>query len=295
MDGLLNKKIKALSIDGGGIRGLYTAILIAEIEKNLKIKFSDYFDVFVGVSTGSILSALLFFGFSGIEIYEIYLKNYKTIFTKNKNGTVAKYDINVLNKVISNILLLNMHKIKVNKNKKLYISSFNLSENRPEIFEVNHLTKGLNIVNAITASCAAPYYFEPFKFNLSTYIDGGVVTNNPSLVAFSKIFNKCENLSDMKILSLGTIEKNKIFKMDYKKNFNFLEIFNIVISSSSTYIDEQLKEIFKYENNNYLRLNDETANEIYLDKISESLEEKIINVDKFFLKNKEKIQKFFER
>ena len=50
--------IKILSIDGGGIRGLIPALLLAEIEKNCG-QISQLFDFFAGTSTGGILTLLL--------------------------------------------------------------------------------------------------------------------------------------------------------------------------------------------------------------------------------------------
>lgn len=56
---------KILTIDGGGIRGIIPATIIAYIEqqiqhqsKNKDARISDYFDLFSGTSTGGILAAL---------------------------------------------------------------------------------------------------------------------------------------------------------------------------------------------------------------------------------------------
>ncbi|HEY9608907.1 patatin-like phospholipase family protein, partial [Allocoleopsis sp.] len=50
-------KFKILSIDGGGIRGIVPAKILAEIEKQTKKPISSLFDLIAGTSTGGILAA----------------------------------------------------------------------------------------------------------------------------------------------------------------------------------------------------------------------------------------------
>lgn len=59
------RKIRILSIDGGGIRGIIPAVILAELEKilqeesdNKNVHLSDYFDLIAGTSTGGILTCL---------------------------------------------------------------------------------------------------------------------------------------------------------------------------------------------------------------------------------------------
>ncbi len=48
--------IKILSLDGGGIRGIITATILAEIEDRTKRPISSLFDLIAGTSTGGILA-----------------------------------------------------------------------------------------------------------------------------------------------------------------------------------------------------------------------------------------------
>ena len=45
-----------LSLDGGGIRGLIPALVLAEIKKTTNKKITDLFDIIAGTSTGGILA-----------------------------------------------------------------------------------------------------------------------------------------------------------------------------------------------------------------------------------------------
>lgn len=53
--------IKILSIDGGGVRGIISALMLGELERKLQGKkhVSDCFDVMAGTSAGGILVLLL--------------------------------------------------------------------------------------------------------------------------------------------------------------------------------------------------------------------------------------------
>jgi predicted acylesterase/phospholipase RssA len=53
-----DKPFKILSLDGGGIRGVYTATILALIEKEITggEPIADYFDTIAGTSTGGIIA-----------------------------------------------------------------------------------------------------------------------------------------------------------------------------------------------------------------------------------------------
>jgi uncharacterized protein len=52
-------KMKILSIDGGGIRGIIPALVLAEIEERTGRRVAELFDLIAGTSTGGILAAAL--------------------------------------------------------------------------------------------------------------------------------------------------------------------------------------------------------------------------------------------
>ena len=62
---------KILSIDGGGIKGVYAASLLYELESKNHIKISDYFDIIAGTSTGGIIAAALAVGISADKILNL--------------------------------------------------------------------------------------------------------------------------------------------------------------------------------------------------------------------------------
>lgn len=82
---------KILALDGGGIRGIITLEILAEIEQQLKHKLNKgddfrlghYFDYIGGTSTGAIIAAGLSIGMSVQQLLDFYLQKGKDMFDKN--------------------------------------------------------------------------------------------------------------------------------------------------------------------------------------------------------------------
>ena len=78
-----------LSLDGGGIRGVFTLEVLLKIETLLREQqynnspdfvLRDHFDFFAGTSTGAIIAALLCWGMPVGEIRDLYTKHGRDIF-----------------------------------------------------------------------------------------------------------------------------------------------------------------------------------------------------------------------
>lgn len=52
----MSKRFQILALDGGGIKGIFSAAFLAKIEEDLEIKVVDHFDLIVGTSTGGIIA-----------------------------------------------------------------------------------------------------------------------------------------------------------------------------------------------------------------------------------------------
>ena len=63
---------RILSLDGGGIRGLFTAAFLAHIEEQQKELLSEAFDLIVGTSTGGIIARALARGIRARDILAFY-------------------------------------------------------------------------------------------------------------------------------------------------------------------------------------------------------------------------------
>ena len=73
-------RFRILSLDGGGIKGAFTASVVATLEKDTGKSAAQYFDLITGTSTGGIIAIGLGLGLSAEEIVEFYRKHGPTIF-----------------------------------------------------------------------------------------------------------------------------------------------------------------------------------------------------------------------
>ena len=89
----MSAKYRILSIDGGGIRGIFPATILSHIEKMLQriyrdpsYRIADYFDFFAGTSTGGILVCLYLCSdgerptYSGDDVLGFYIERGGDIF-----------------------------------------------------------------------------------------------------------------------------------------------------------------------------------------------------------------------
>ncbi|KAF3339438.1 hypothetical protein FCM35_KLT16909 [Carex littledalei] len=102
--------VTILSIDGGGVRGLIPAAILAFLESKLQeldgedARIADYFDVISGTSTGGLVATMLAAPnkqkrplFSAKDIISFYNENIPKIFPSNRyddslEGTAASMD-----------------------------------------------------------------------------------------------------------------------------------------------------------------------------------------------------------
>lgn len=237
-------KIRILSLDGGGIRGIIPATILAYVEAELKEKtenpkarLSDYFDFITGTSTGGLLSFMYLCPdetgkskYSAIDALKVYLNEGDEIF-----------DVSLLKRIISlNGISDEKYPEKpLEKQLLKYFGDQQLSEllkpclipsydirNRKAFFftslEAQDKVYDFYLRDAARAATAAPTYFEVSKI-YSIYgaphvlIDGGVFANNPALCAYAEarkldfktLLNNSEKpikptAKDMLIVSIGT-------------------------------------------------------------------------------------------
>lgn len=254
--------IKILSIDGGGIRGLIPALLLAKIEQKTQKKIHELFDFFAGTSTGGIISLLLNRPdpVPADKIIEIYSKDgANKIFKKN-----ALTLLNYLSKGekynrtgIEGVLAENFQNYCLKDTlKPVLIPSYEM-ESRNAVFFANYddRYKDLYMKDVARATSAAPTYFEPYKIEgKGTFIDGGVAVNNPAMSAFIEVLKilRRENIEPLSkrivVVSLGTGTATSSLCYDEIKNWNPLQWINgplidTFFNGNSRTVEHQLKNL----------------------------------------------------
>jgi uncharacterized protein len=76
----MTKPFKILAIDGGGIKGLYSAKILEHLENRFNCSISDHFDLICGTSTGGLIGLALAMKIPASKISEFYEQYGKVIF-----------------------------------------------------------------------------------------------------------------------------------------------------------------------------------------------------------------------
>src|SRR6266404_3453401 len=74
---------RILSLDGGGIRGVFPAAFLAKLQENLEHPIASYFDLIAGTSTGGIIALGLGVGLSAGDILRLYEEQGPAIFDQH--------------------------------------------------------------------------------------------------------------------------------------------------------------------------------------------------------------------
>ena len=231
---MAKSKFKILSIDGGGIRGIFPAMVLANYEAELKAKGVEKwqvyqnFDLICGTSTGGIMAIALGLGIPAKEIYELYLNNAKTIFGSKRLPIRQFFVSGHKRKSLEDLVKKKFAEAKNGEEPRLLdcktgvaIPIYDMMEGRPSVLKSKYhdaFVRDYHIpaYQAALATSAAPTYFKPHfisKVN-HDFADGGLVSNNPSFIGIREVLIDMKNdfpnaePKDVKILNIGTLSEN---------------------------------------------------------------------------------------
>src|SRR4051812_38423692 len=99
---------RILAIDGGGLKGLFPASILASWQEQLPHPIGSYFDLIVGTSTGGILALALGMRVDVACIAELYSNQGPAIFPRPKMRlgrwlVKAKYDVDRLRQELERV------------------------------------------------------------------------------------------------------------------------------------------------------------------------------------------------
>lgn len=247
---LVGEKMKRriLCLDGGGIKGLFAAQILADLEDSIGEPLYLYFDMFSGTSTGAIIAAGLAYGVPAAKIRDLYTECAKIIFPQDRKffRTINRvFKSKFSNKELANQLSRIFADAKLGDCKtRLLIPSVNLTTGKVQVFKTAHAPDlrfdyQRKIVDVLLATTAAPTYLPPYQMSGSTYIDGGIGANNPSLLAFTEAISsrcgwKCE---DIYLLSLGCTESISSVTTGQEKMgaLDVMKLITLFMSAESQY------------------------------------------------------------
>jgi patatin-like phospholipase/acyl hydrolase len=208
-------RFQILSLDGGGVRGIFSAALLAGIERDLGRPVVSCFDLVVGTSTGGIIAAAFGAGVSADDMVDLYTSNMTEIFPgphrlrEIRRLVRPKYRAGGLERVLRGVFgdqLLGESRVP------LVIPSFDVGENSPHLFKTPHherLKRDWRVPfwQVAMATSAAPTYFPAFCLpgDGVRLVDGGVWANNPAMVGVAEAVSLFgQPLDTIRVLSIGT-------------------------------------------------------------------------------------------
>jgi patatin-like phospholipase/acyl hydrolase len=225
-DGLRTYKI--LSIDGGGIRGVFPAAFLARLEDQLDEPVGSYFDLIAGTSTGGIIALGLGLGLTARDILKLYEEKGPAIFDQ-QHGVIgnfvrqrlrgalhlfgSKYSSKPLQDALAGIL--GERRLGESRT-RLLIPAWHPMLERVYIYKTAHHPRletdfRVRAIDAAMATAAAPTFLKPHMTDDAIeLVDGGVWANNPIGVTTIEAVGMLNWPADqLKILSLGTIHDVK--------------------------------------------------------------------------------------
>ncbi|WP_051324224.1 patatin-like phospholipase family protein [Candidatus Solirubrobacter pratensis] len=247
--------MKALSIDGGGIRGLIPALVLAEIERRTGRSVASMVDLIAGTSTGGIIACALALPdpMPASRIAEIYVQDGPRIFERKLAKEISsaagyideRYDAKALVESLRSHLgdtRLDQATVPV------ILAVYDLQARAALLLRSGR--DAVAMVDAAHATAAAPTYFEPVRLGARTLVDGGVFAVNPSVFAYVEAGGEPELL-----LSLGTGEHTRPLPYETVRDWGKLEwaepIIDVVFDGGADAVDIQLRAL---AGDAYLRL-----------------------------------------
>ena len=267
---MADKTFKILTIDGGGIKGLYSSKILEHFEENFNCQMSDYFDMICGTSTGGILALGLSLKLKAYDISNLYEKKGLSIFP-HQNPKIAffkqllgggKYDDKNLREALAETF---GDKKIADCNNLLCIPSYSYTDARPWVFKKDHKEGKLTrdnkafCVDVALATAAAPTYFplaEIDYYDSKQFVDGGIWANNPSLVGFIEAITyfvgEGKEYDSLKILSISSLSSSSGKKTGLERYRSFRhwksDLFEIMMTGQAKFNEYFMSQIHNFNN-----------------------------------------------
>ncbi|WP_246722851.1 CBASS cGAMP-activated phospholipase [Aureimonas sp. OT7] len=216
-----DRPFRILALDGGGIKGVYTAELMRLCEEHFEKPVASVFDMIAGTSTGGIIALGLGLGKSAAEIAAFYRDDGRHIFPPLPRRRLMRWWK----------LWCALHGPKLNHEEleralkrrfedhllgestcRLVIPAFMMPKTEIAVFKTDHHEDFRNdhktpMWKVARATSAAPTYLKGLEHEESgrIFIDGGVWANNPAMVALVDALTAYDITPDqVQMLSIGT-------------------------------------------------------------------------------------------
>lgn len=231
--------LRVLSLDGGGMRGTYTATYLDRVAASFAthrglpaLDIGVAFDLIVGTSTGGIIACALAAGIPLAEIVKLYKEHGEAIFPRplpsgvwsmacdlrKRPSALAAGTASLRGALTQTFGEKTLGQIYAERGIALAIPAIELSQHRGWVFKTPHLRATTNhrddnykLVDVCLATSAAPLYRSLAAVDhpdggegFNVFADGGLWANNPVLVGLVDALDLATPAQEIQIFSLGT-------------------------------------------------------------------------------------------
>jgi uncharacterized protein len=261
--------VRILAIDGGGIRGLIPAIVLADLEQRTGRRTAELFDLIAGTSTGGILACGLSRrgegggpAFSAADLIGLYESEGPEIFHRSLLRTIVsiggladeRYDDRGLTAALARYLdgarlsetatdlLVTAYEIE--RREAFFFRSARAREDPGHDFA---------LVDVARATAAAPTYFEPARVTAGdggdgyALVDGGLFALNPAMTAYADVAAAGQADEIELVVSLGTGSLTRRFPFADVRGWGAIEwahpLIDIVFDGIAQTVDFELAQI----------------------------------------------------
>ena len=232
------RPLRVLSIDGGGMRGLYTAVYLSSLAqrcaktRNLEgVDIGKGFDLITGTSTGAIIACALAAGVPLDRVAALYRECGPAIFPLKlprsagpglawqiwKRSRYLKAGSAALEKaLIEELGEITLGDVWQGRGIALSVPAVEMSRHHAWVFKTPHLSNtrhrddGYRLVDVCLASTAAPVYRSmaridnPDTHGHHVFVDGGLWANNPVLIGLLDALQMTVPGDRIEVFCLGT-------------------------------------------------------------------------------------------
>jgi uncharacterized protein len=266
--------VRILSIDGGGIRGIIPALVLAELERRARRPICRLFDLIAGTSTGGILALGLVKGkpdgtpaYAAADLVGLYEHEGPTIFARSVwlripvlRTLVELFRPRYPARNIEAVLLRYFGDARLSQAiTPALVTGYEIARRDPWFFRSERAKREADhdfpMRDVARATAAAPTYFPPLglpapeptaRYGL---VDGGVFANNPALCAYVEGHTLHPQARDFLMVSLGTGQTADRIPYGKAKRWGLAgwarPLLSVVFDGVSDTVDYQLDQLLR--------------------------------------------------
>ena len=273
LDGVLpprKRPFRLLAIDGGGIRGILPAMVLADLERRTNRPIIDLFDMIVGTSTGGLIAlALACPGEGGRprhtarDLIQFYQVEGKRVFSRSvwhkirAVGNAGGREISEFGDRGGPRWLLRRMPAQGCFVRRGRARRYQIERRFPFFFKVSNARikryYDYPMKQVIRAATAAPTYFEPARIGIDgpndyyALVDGALFAYNPGMCAYTEVLHRFPDHESILMVSLGTGELTRRLPYDEVKDWGAARwaqpTFALMCDGICDVVDYQLQQL----------------------------------------------------